>query len=342
MSTEVFLRQTGREDVLPVTPFIGSSTRRMHVREMLIELLRSALDGLLSQPDIDWSVVLDRLEEARTLAVDEEGLPASVVSAANLLLDCANKKFNLTDVRAALGKLDVSSGWESGLGVHLLRKGHDVVIHGDTTMGYSAIAWKNFTRYFATPLGYGLDEQSLEQLWNDLRSGIKKDVPMKDLDITDPTGNSSAWVTDDGAEGAKLKTADPTTDVYDQLGLNWTKLAEKDGKTRAVLLCCPLHIRQDAAKSLHCPNSIDGWNNLFFVPRTPTDAPWPDHGSSAARPTSDTPTLPEAIHGPAKASRESVNAVPLKNEIAVGDRDAEYGDQTMRRAIARLREVVAP
>lgn len=315
-----------------------------HVREILIELLQSVTDRLVSTDRVDWPSVVDRLEKARVMAADEDDLSASVVSAANLLFDCEQKAVDVKGIQAALGKLDVSKGWESGLGSHLLRKGPDVAVDSDTAMGFSAIAWKNFTLYFASPLGYGVDDRSLEQLWADLRKGYKK-IPLGELDIADPTGNSSAWVTDDDADGTTLlKSADPTVDVYDQLGLNWTKFAEKDGKTRAVLLCCPLQIRKHAASSLHCPNSVDGWNNLFFVPRTPVKgATWPDHGSRAARPTSDAPTLPEAVHGPAKASRESVNTLPLDYEINVGDRSAEYGDAAMQRAIDRLRrKVVVP
>lgn len=316
----------------------------MHIREILIEALRSAVDRLASGERPHWPAIFDRLDEARAVALaemdTEPGFAASVVTAVNVLFDCARNALDLKELQAALAKLDVSHGWNAGLGGQLLRKGPNVVLQDDSPMGFSAIAWKNFVRYYATPLGYGVDDRSLEQLWADLQSRVKR-IPLGEIDIADQTGNSSAWVTDDGREGAKLKTDDPTRDVYNELGLSWPhSVAEAGGKTRAVLLCCPLHIRLRAAKSLHCPNSADGWGNLLFVPRQSKESPWPDHGSRAARPTSDEPTLPEAVHGPAKVSRESVDVVPLGHAIAVGDRVTEYGEQAMQRAIGRLRRAV--
>jgi hypothetical protein len=103
-----------------------------------------------------------------------------------------------------------------------------------------------------------------------------------------------------------------------------------------------LHVRQHAAASLHCPTAVDGWGNLFFVPRAPQPDKWPRHGSATATPIDDKPSLPEAVHGPARVSRESVDVYPLAGEIAVGDRVAEFGENAMRRAIARLQQAVAP
>lgn len=314
----------------------------MHVRAILIEVLREVVDRRLSKEPIRWDAVFARLEEARATAAAQissnGGLAASVVSAVNLLSNCVSGDLDLDRLRIALEKLDISAGWEAGFSADLLRSGRQVVLDdGDRTIGSSALTWEKFIQFYAGAYGLSEDDKSgVEQLWLDLFRGTVR-LPIRDLDIADSHGSTSSWVTDDAHHGSKLKDGDPTRDVYDALGLNWTA---RGGKTRAVLLCCPMYVRLRAAQSLHCPNAIDGWGNLFFVPRRSTDLPWPHHGTATARPTSDEPSMPEAIHGPATASRDSVEVIPLKRDVEVGNRLIEHGEHVMLRAIDRLRHAV--
>jgi hypothetical protein len=74
----------------------------------------------------------------------------------------------------------------------------------------------------------------------------------------------------------------------------------------------------------------------LFVPRQPTQKPWPEHGAATARPTSDDPSLPEAIHGPARIGYKSASVHPVQ-EVNVGDRVMQYGIDVMNRAVVRLR-----
>jgi hypothetical protein len=315
----------------------------MNVREVLIELLKDAIDPLsagIAPPD--WAAILEKLEAVREAALqqveaDPGGL-TSVVSAANVLVDCARGVLDAAKVANALTTLDPTGGWEAGLGM-LIRTGKKVRLAGDEAIGLSAMQWRKFLDVFRERLAVSANKQEEDELWEELQDGSYR-LPIEDISLADPSGKTSAWVTDDGEGGAKFQRGDPTQEVYDALGLDWSELPRETPDTddvRALLLACPLHVRQQAATALHCPNGADGWNNLLFVSRLPTDEPWPDHGCATARPDHEDPSLPEAIHGPAAAATEDVRVLPI-GYIRVGRRSVECGAAVTARALARLRQ----
>jgi hypothetical protein len=314
----------------------------MHVRELMIAILRQVVVRRTEGQAVDWETVFTRVEEARTEAMAQmtadPGVAASFVSAVNLLVDCVCERVEVGSLRDAVDRLDIADGWESWFAIGLLRRGSIVKLPlGDSSpTGWTAVKWINFLRYYAPQLGYlPYEKRRAEQLWADLKSNLIR-LPLADLDLADSSGGSSTWVTDDSEGGRSLTQGDPRYDIYDALGLTWGPPNEK---TRAVLISCPIPLRHVAARSLHCPTAVDGWGNLLFVPRQPQDRPWPNHGAATARPASDDISLPEAIHGPAKTSRLSVSLFPVE-EFEVGDRVEEYGAEVMSRAIHRLRTAV--
>ncbi|MDP9192258.1 MAG: hypothetical protein M3P06_11215 [Acidobacteriota bacterium] len=310
----------------------------MEIRGVLKRVLNDVVGGLAVGASVDWPTVVKQLDETHREALrfvdSDPGQTVSVVSAANLLADCKlGLIIDLGALHKAIGQLDLGNGWNTAF-TDLLRHGKAVKLAKKIPpLGCTAIHWQKFVDIYAGPLGYP-SKPDHERLWNDIRNGARK-LPLEDLDLANPSGSTSSWVTADDHDGDTLKTGDPNRDVYDALGLYWD-LTEPT--TRAVLICCGLDMRERAAQSLHCPSSVDGWNNLFFVSRPQHDDPWPHHGSATARPTSDAPSMPEAIHGPAQASPASVEIFALRDEVTVGDRVVEYGDAVMQRAIGRVRK----
>jgi hypothetical protein len=320
----------------------------MNVRKTLVEILQQTIAALVSGEAVDWDTVINQVEHARQAALAQvgidPGLMTSIASAANLLTDCARKVIDIRALAVAVKKLDHGPGWDAGL-TSVVRKGPGVLLDDPKAGGLSAIHWSSFVRFFAAPLGFGRDKRDQDILWSELQKRPYH-LPAKDVDLANPSGTDSSWVTDDGKDGEALRTADPTRDAYDALGLDWSGLFKErlstdgtTGEARAVLLSCPLGIRQHAAGRLCCPNAIDGWGNLLFVPRKPTGAAWPRHGSATARPTGDAESLPEAIHGPARATGDIVAVKPL-GYIRIGQRATECGTDVTARAIDRLREAV--
>lgn len=318
----------------------------MQIRESLINLLRETIGALSLRKTVAWPTVVTQLDEARRVAladaVDAEGSVTSVVSAVNLLTDCVRGAVVQADVAQALKALDVGPGWDKAF-AGLVRHGPTITVSNDMAMGYSALRWRMFLLCYGPELNAPINNPRLQdRLWDDMTSSSYL-LPMGTVTLADPSGTSSSWVTDDGDEGKKLRTSDPTTDVYDALGLDWTGRAERRTGTvteaRALLFGCRLRTRERAAGALHCPNAVDGWGNMFFVSRANTGKDWPNHGSATARPVADEPSLPEAIHGPALTSTDNVSFAPL-GYIRIGDRAAEYGESVSARSIDRLRAAV--
>jgi hypothetical protein len=315
----------------------------MHVRELLIPILRQVIARRASGGSVEWDGIFTGLEEAKAEAITrmprDPGVAQSFVSAVNLMVDCICGRIDAAMIRDAVEHLDVADGWDSAFGIDLLRKGAAVSLPpGDSSpAGWTAVKWSDFLRYYAPQLGYLPDDaREAERLWSDLKANMVR-LPLADLDLADPVGGSSTWVADDRQGGRLLITGDPQHDLYDALGLTWRPPHEK---TRVVLISCQMSMRQIAARSLHCPTAVDGWGNLLFVPRQPQNRAWPDHGAATARPTSDDVSFPEAIHGPAKTNRLSVSLYAV-DEIDVGDRVGVYGADVMERAMTRLRRAIA-
>jgi hypothetical protein len=321
-----------------------------NVREFLIELIIQTIDALAVEQPVEWLAVVDRLEQAREAALQrvysDAGLLVSVVSAANLLVDCARGHLDTAALATAVRKLDVGPGWDAGM-ADLCRHGPSVrLAEEEKAMGFSAMHWSKFVEFFAPELSYAANPRLHEVLFAQMHDRSYR-LPVKDVLLADPSGTRSSWVTDDEDNGAKFRSDDPTRDVYDALGLDWSGLPRENvsvdgtlGFTRAVLFCCAMDVRQRAATTLCCPNAIDGWGNLLFVSRHPTGALWPRHGSATARPDDDAPSLPEAIHGPAAASNDTVSVLPI-GYIRIGVRAAESGAGVSARAIARLRSALS-
>lgn len=318
----------------------------MGVRADLIDILRDVVGTLAKdEAEVDWPTTLELLDAVRQVADEDAstdpGALTSFVSASNLLTDCVRGVLEPSKVRNALPALDPGPGWENGFSSQR-RRGAEVEVEGDESMGFSAMHWRSFLDAFGARLS-AVGRAAEDALWDELESGdYRYRLPTQYVSMADPTGHSSAWVTDDGDGGTRLQNGDPTDDLYDALGLDWSQLETdhtRPGEARAVLLSCPLHVRRRAAGTLHCPNALDGWNNLLFVPREPTDAPWPDHGPATARPDNDTPSLPEAIHGPANAATREVEVLPV-GYVRVGDRPPEHGSSAASRSLERLRQAV--
>ena len=313
----------------------------MNVQRELIHVLRDVIGALAAQQPVDWPNVLNVLEKTRDAALEEidtdEGLVTCVVSTANLLLDCARGVVQPSTLGYALQRLDAGPRWNDALTPHY-RQGTIVELTDEMANGFSAVRWQVFSRHLASLMGFSRDQVELEKLWERLK-GENVFVPAAEVQLMHPSRTDSAWVTDDEEDGYTLVTAD----VYDALGLNWSfdlsDSGSAPGEARAVLLCCPLHVRKRAARTLHCPNAVDGWGNLFFVPRVPTGEPWPHHGSYTARPESDDASLPEAVHGHLKASNTEVSLRGIEY-IRVGNRVVEHGLAATQRAIDRLRATV--
>jgi hypothetical protein len=215
-----------------------------------------------------------------------------------------------------------------------------VTVANDDAMGYSAMHFRTLMEVFGPELNASIgNPRRKRDLWDDLQ-GTTLPLPMRTILLASQTNTRSSWVTNDGDDAGKLRTADPTEDVYNRLGLDWTGRSERitNGvpKARAVLLCCPLRVRERTAGALCCPNAIDGWGNMLFISRRVTGSAWPDHGSATARPGSDDPCLPEAIHGPPQVTEGDVS-VMAAGEINIGNRPVEFGNDAMSRAIRRLR-----
>lgn len=320
----------------------------MNVQQELIRILRETVGALAAGGSVDWAATLDDLTRTRDAALDaidiDPGLITCVVSAANLLLDCARKIISPPTILPAVQRLDTGPRWNDTF-ESLYRQGRSVDVKGEDANGFSAVRWDTFTRHIASLLGFSRDAQELEALWERLKDDITY-VRADEAHLMHASRADSAWVTDDQQNGRTLITADPTRDVYDALGLNWSGRfldfpdpGGHSGQVRALLLCCPLHVRKRAARTLHCPTSVDGWGNLLFVPRQPTGKAWPEHGSYTARPDSDDASLPEAIHGPVTATRTDISLRRLE-PIRVGDRAVECGEQVVTRALDRLRRSV--
>jgi len=310
-----------------------------HVRELLIPILQESTRLLASGISPNKDALLKRLEEVKTEAgaqmANDRGVATSFVEAVNLLVDSVRGCVDVSKVRDAVTKLDAADGWNTALPLDLLRNGTVVKLStgGTSPMGTTVVNWSGFLRNYARQFGYNpYSAREVDQLWLDMVAGSLS-IPVADLNLADPTGGTSTWVTDDTKDGRTLRTGDPQRDVYDAVGLDWQP---PNSRTRAVLICCRMSVRAVAAGSLNCPTAVDGWGNLLFVPRHPTLKPWPDHGAATARPTSDDPSLPEAIHGPAKVGYKSASVHPV-HELNVGDRVTQYGLDVMNRAIVRLR-----
>ncbi len=232
----------------------------MHVRELLIAILRQVIGLRAAGESVEWEAVFTRLEEAETEALaqitKDPGVAASFISAVNLIVDCVCDRVEVAILRDAVDRLDVADGWESGFAIELLRKGSVVKLPEDSSpTGWTAVKWTDFLRYYAAQLGYPPDDKRrAEQLWSDVKQNFIR-IPLADLDLADPIGGSSTWVTDDRDDGRSLTRGDPQHDLYDAFGLTWRPPNEK---TRAILISCPLSLRHVAARSLHCPTAVDG------------------------------------------------------------------------------------
>jgi hypothetical protein len=317
----------------------------VNVQQELIRIIRDTVGALAAGGAVDWDVILEdlsRTSDAALAAIDvDEGLVTCVVSSANLLFDCARKVVSPSAILQAIQRLDTGPRWNDAF-ESVYRQGRLVDLKDDEANGFSAVRWDTFTRHIASLLGFSSDAQELEKLWENLKDA-NLSVPADDARVMHASRADSAWVTDDAQDGDTLVTSDPTSDVYDALGLNWSgrfldfpDAGGRTGEVRAVMLCCPLHVRQRAARTLHCPTAVDGWVNLLFVPRQPTGHAWPDHGSYTARPHSEAESLPEAIHGYMAVPGSDVSLRRLER-IRVGNRAMECGEQLMRRAVERLR-----
>jgi hypothetical protein len=323
---------------------VASGNSSLDVREELIELLEMVVGHLAKSEDVQWAAVFDRLDTTRLVAIQEAeydaGWISSFVSAVNLMTDCVRRVVDREKVREATKALDVGPGWNRAFAT-LVRQGSRVRVGDVSSMGYSVINWELFLRLYSDSLSIPInDSAAQEEYWRKLQKGTQT-LPLEPILLADPSGSNSSWVTDDRATAKKLQMTDnPTTDVYDALGLNWTGRT-LGPTTHAVLFGCALHLRERAAGSLHCPNAVDGWENMFFVSRNVSAQPWPEHGSATAGLFDDAPNFPEAIHGPSGNGTAEVSvSISAVGDVLVGNRALECGNSVTERAMKRLRAAV--
>lgn len=313
----------------------------MPILESLFQLLRETTEAMSLRRHVAWTAVLARLEDLRLQALadpdDPQGPVTATVSVINILIDCVRDVVTRDQVAEAAKALGSAREWTKGFS-RLGRKGAEIEVLDDVPTGYSAMRWRLFLACFGPELNAN-NKRDQERLWQDLHAS-PYELPMLRITLAERSGALSTWVTDDGVKGLTLPTSNPTSDVYDALGLDWTGQAERieSGvhETRALLYGCKLRTRKGAAGALHAPTAVDGWGNMFFVSRSNTGKDWPDHGSATARPDDDKPSLAEAIHGPAETETTNVAFTPL-GFVRIGHRAKDYGENASARALARLR-----